>query len=259
MADPSPLRDRLSAGEFLAGTRLIAGRELGAYFDSPIAYIVGAVFLVLSCSMFMNGFFLAGQVDMTPYFQLLPFLLIPFVPAITMRLWAEERSLNTFELIMTLPLHPLQIAVGKYVAASLYYAVVLLGSLPIVVMLLWLGEPDLGTILSGYVGALLLGAVLLAAGLFASGLTRDQIVAFVLAALIASVLVLSGHEKVVEVLDGLAPRRQIGSWLHESVSVMPRYEAMVRGLITLADLVYFALMIAFFVAMNHLTLGRRQR
>jgi len=255
MSSPS----RLGPREFAAGTRVIFARELAAYFDSPIAYIVGAVFLVLSCTIFMNGFFLGGVVDMSGYFRVLPLLLIPFIPAITMRLWAEERAQNTFEFIMTLPLHGLQIVLGKYLAAICFYLIILLGTLPIVAMLLWLGSPDLGVILSSYVGAVLLGALFLAFGQFASGLTRDQIVAFVLATLLGFVFVLSGHEKVVEVLDGLDPDLQLGSWLCDSVSVMPRYEAFGRGLISLADLLYFVLMITCFIGMNQLTLQRSKQ
>jgi ABC-2 type transport system permease protein len=251
-----PDTDRLTPGEFAAGTRVVLGRELGAYFDSPIAYIYATVFLVLSCTTFMNSFFLDAVVDMSAYFQVLPFLLIPFIPAITMRAWAEERAQHTFELLMTLPLHSLQVVLGKYLAALCFYAIVLLGSLPIAVMLAWLGNPDGGQILSSYLGALLLGGFFLAFGLFASGLTRDQIVAFVLAALLGFVFVLSGHEKVVEVIDGLAPTWQMGTWLYESISVLPHYEAFGRGVISLADVLYFALMSGFFVWMNQITLQR---
>ncbi len=246
----------LSAGKFMRGTRIVFGRELEAYFDSPIAYIYAAVFLVLSCTTFMNSFFLDGIVDMSPYFEILPFLLIPFVPAITMRAWAEEHAQHTFELLMTLPLHSSQAVLGKFLAALSFYALVLAGSLPIVLMLVFLGDPDLGLIFSNYLGALLLGAFFLSFGLFASGLTRDQIVAFVLATLCGFFFVLSGHEQVVEVLDGLSPAWQIGTWLYESISVLPHYQAFGRGVIAFSDLVYFALMSGFFVWMNQLSLQR---
>jgi ABC-2 type transport system permease protein len=246
----------MGPGEFAAGTRIIFARELEAYFDSPIAYVYATVFLVLSCTTFMNAFFLKAVVDMSAYFEVLPFLLIPFIPAITMRSWAEERTQNTFELLMTLPLHSFQVVMGKYLAALCFYLTVLLGSLPIVIMLIWLGEPDMGVILTSYLGALLLGAFFLAFGLFASGLTRDQIVAFVLASLIGFLFVFSGHEKVVEVVDGLAPSWQPGTWLYESVSVLPHYEAFGRGLIDLADILYFALMSGFFVWMNQILIQR---
>ena len=249
-------QEKLTISEFVRGTRIVLSRELEAYFDSPIAYIYTAVFLVLSCTTFMNSFFLDGIVDMSPYFEILPLLLIPFVPAITMRAWAEEHAQHTFELLMTLPLHSFQTVLGKYLAALCFYALVLAGSLPIVVMLIFLGEPDLGQIIASYLGALLLGALFLAFGLFASGLTRDQIVAFVLAALCGFFFVLSGHEKVVEVLDGLTPTWQLGTWLYESISVLPHYRAFGRGVVALADLLYFALMSGFFIWMNQLSLQR---
>ena len=128
--------DTLGPSLFAKGLNVVFSRELSAYFDSPIAYIYAAVFLVLSCTTFMNSFFLDAVVDMSAYFDVLPFLLIPFIPAITMRAWAEEHAQHTFEMLMTLPLHPAQIVLGKYAAALAFYAVVLVGSLPIVVMLL---------------------------------------------------------------------------------------------------------------------------
>ena len=249
-------RHGLTAKDFAQGTGIVFARELGAYFDSPIAYIYAAVFLLLSGTTFMNSFFLQGVVDMGAYFDVLPFLLIPFIPAITMRGWAEERSQNTFELLMTLPLHSLQAVLGKYAAALCFYLTVLMGSLPLVVMLVWLGEPDLGVIAASYAGAALLGALFLAFGLFASSLTSDQIVAFVLAGLTGFFFVLSGHEKVVEVIDGLAPAQQLGTWLYESVSVVPHYEAFERGVIGLGHLLYFVLMSGFFVWMNQIALQR---
>lgn len=251
-----PDTDRLNPKEFVSGVRVIFARELNAYFDAPIAYIYATVFLALSCSTFMNAFFLNSILSMAPYFEVLPFLLIPFIPAITMRVWAEERTQHTFELLMTLPMQSFQVVLGKYLAALCFYLIVLLGSLPIPIMLLYLGNPDPGLILASYVGAFLLGAFFLAFGLFVSGLTRDQIVAFVLGTLLGFVFVFSGHEKVVEVLDGLAPAWQTGTLLYESISIMPHYEAFSRGIISLADTLYFVLMSALFIWMNEVTLQR---
>lgn len=235
---------------------VVIHRELGAYFDSPIAYIYTTVFLVLSGAIFMNSFFLSSVADMSPYFETLPFLLIPFIPAITMRTWSEEHAQNTFELIMTLPLQTIQFVLGKYSAALLFYIIVLAGSTPIVVMLIWLGNPDLGLIFSSYIGAFFLGALFLSFGLFVSGLTQNQIVSFVLGTLIGFGFVLSGHEKVVEVIDGLSPEWQLGSWIYRSISVMPHYEEFTRGVLGLDDLLYFLLMSGFFLWMNEITLKR---
>jgi len=238
----------------LRGIRVVTAREIGAYFDSLIAYVFAAVFLLLAHYVFMNGFFLSSVLEMGEYFQALPFLLALFIPAITMRSWAEERSHGTFEIVMTLPLRSFEVVLGKYAAALVFYLAVLLGSLPIVIMLLCLGSPDLGLIATSYLGAALLGALFLALGLFVSGLTREQIVALVLGVFACALLVLSGHEKVVEVLDGLAPTWQVGTWLYESVSVLPHYESFCRGVVSLADVVYFALTSAFFLVMNEVTL-----
>ncbi len=248
--------NRITPREFASGTFVILFRELEAYFDAPIAYIYASVFLVLSCATFMNTFFLNGILVMNPYFEILPYLLIPFIPAITMRVWAEERAQHTFELLMTLPLHHAQIVLGKYLASLAFYLIVLLGSFPIVAMLLWLGDPDLGLILSNYLGAFFLGALFLSFGLFASGLTRDQIVAFVLATLIGFILVMSGHEMVVEVLDGLTPAWEVGTYFYESVSVIPHYESFGRGAINLSAVLYFVLMSSFFIWMNDISLKR---
>ncbi len=244
------------AGIYASGVRLIATRELAAYFDSPVACIYAAVFLVLSCGMYMNTFFLAGVIDLSPYFDALPFFLIPFAPAITMGMWAQEHAQNTVELVLTLPLTPGQVVLGKFTAALVFYGLVLAGSLPLVIMLAWLGQPDPGPIVTGYIGALLTGALFLAFGLFASGLTRDQIVAFVLAGLLGFIFVVSGHDQVVAVMDGLAPARQIGTWLYDSISIMPHYQAFGRGVVGLTHTLYFFLMTGFFLWMNQLTVQR---
>lgn len=238
----------------LAGVRVVLARETGAYFDSSIAYVYASVFLLLAHGIFMNGFFLESKVDMAPYFRTLPFLLALFIPAITMRSWAEERASGTFELVMTLPLAPIAVVLGKYFAALIFYLAVLLGSLPIVIMLACLGRPDMGVIAASYLGAVLLGGLMLAIGIFLSGLTREQIVAFVAGVFVSAVLLLSGHEKVVEVLDGLKPEWQAGTWLARTISVLPRYEPFCRGVVSLAGVFYFAVTTAFFLAMNEITL-----
>ena len=240
----------------LASSKTVFKRELLAYFDSTIAYVYASVFLVCSATIFMNSFFLNAVVDMDPYFEILPLLLIPLVPAITMRSWAEERAQNTFELLMTLPLTPLQIVVGKYFSALCFFVLVLCGSLPIVVMLSWLGEPDAGVIAASYFGAVMLGAFFLSFGQFVSSLTHDQIVAYVLATLFGFVFVLTGHDKVVEVVDGLLPDAQLGTWLYESISGVPHYEAFCRGVISGADILYFVFLSSFFLWMNALSLQR---
>jgi len=248
----------LTPGQAVAGIRLVAGRELGAYFDSSIAYVYTIAFVVLANSVFMNEFFLTGSVDMAPFFDLLPLLLAFFLSAITMRSWAEERKVRTIELLLTLPIRPFQAILGKYVAALGLFGLFILGSLPIPVMLAVLGDPDGGLILSGYLGLVGLGATLLSAGMFLSALSGDQIVAFVASALLGAFLILTGNDKVVAVLDGLAPAAAAGTFLRENVSALPRYEDFVRGVVDLGAVAYFGGTSALFLGMTALVLRRNR-
>jgi ABC-type transport system involved in multi-copper enzyme maturation permease subunit len=237
-----PVTNKLSPGELLQGTLIVARRELGAYFDSSIAYVYTIAFALLANAVFMNEFFLTGTVDMTGYFDRMPLFFAFFVPAVTMRLWAEEKKQRTIELLLTLPLRPFQAVLGKYLAALALFALFLASSLPIVVMLLVLGEPDLAQIACGYLGLLCLGSFFLGFGTLFSALSSDQIVAFVTSTLAAFAFVLSGDERVAAILDGLAPKLGAGTFLYESFSALPHYESFVRGMIALPALVYFGLM-----------------
>lgn len=255
-AAPTVASPRMHPGEFVAGVRNVASRELGAIFDSSIAYVYIVAFAVLSNSIFMNEFFLAGRVDMTGFFERMPLLLGVFLPAVTMRLWAEERKQRTLELLLTLPIVPLQAILGKFIAAFVLLCVFLGLSLPIVVMLAVLGQPDFGLIAAGYLGVLFLGSLFLAGGMFLSALSGDQIVAFVLATVLCFVLVLSGNDKVVAVLDGLAPSLSPGTFLRETVSVAPSFESFVSGTVDLASVVYFGFFSAAFLWLNAVVLER---
>jgi ABC-2 type transport system permease protein len=249
---PDP--NRLSRREAARAAALITRREVATYFDSNIAYVYTIGFVVLANSIFMNDFFLTGTADLTPLFDLLPLLLAVFIPAVTMRLWAEERKHRTIELLLTFPITPREAVVGKYLAAVSLYGLFLVGSLPLVVMLYALGDPDGGLIASGYTGLLFLGAHLIAAGMFFSALSRDQIVAFVTASLCAFGFVLSGNERVVEVLDGMAPAAAAGTLIRDALSIEPHFDAFVRGAIDLSSVVYFSGMSVAFLWMTTIVL-----
>jgi ABC-2 type transport system permease protein len=248
----------MGPGEWLRGTLLVAGRELAAYFDSAIAYVFTIAFVVLANSIFMNEFFLTGTVDMSGFFDSLPLLLAFFLPAVTMRLWAEERRQRTIEVLLTLPIRTIQAVVGKYLAALALFGLFLLGSLPILGMLLALGDPDPGLILGGYLGLFLFGGLFLAFGAFLSALSGDQIVAFVISTALGFALVLLGNDQVVAVFDGLAPGWNLGTLLYESVSVMPHYDAFVRGAVDLSSTLYFAVLSGVFLWANALVLERNR-
>ncbi len=226
-------------GAWLAGVATIARREAGASLDSGIAFVVVVALGVLVNSIFMNEFFLVGLVDMQAYFDLLPPLCAFFLPAISMRLWAEEKKTRTVEFLLTLPLVPGQAVLGKYLAALGLYSLFLASSLPIVVMLEVLGSPDRGLIVCGYLAAFLFGALLLALGSLWSALTQDQIVAFVASALSGYALVVLGDEQVVAILDGLWPALSGGSFLRDHLSLLPHYQALAGGLLEVSTLAYF--------------------
>jgi ABC-2 type transport system permease protein len=242
----------------VSGAWIIARRELGSSFDSPIAYVYTVAFVLLANSVFMNEFFLTGTVDMTGFFDQALLLLPVFLPAITMRSWAEERKQRTIEMLLTMPIQPMQAVLGKFVASLGLFGLLLAGSLPIVIMLQVLGEPDHGLILSGYLGLALFGSLALALGQFLSALCRDQIVAFVTTSVSVFVFVLLGDDRVVAVLDGLAPDLSLGTRLLDSISITPHYEAFVRGVIGLPGLVYFVGFSALFLWLTALVLERKR-
>jgi ABC-2 type transport system permease protein len=246
---------RLSAAR---GALLVAQRELAAACDSSIAWVATIAALLALTSVFMNEFFLVGKLEMTPLFELLPLFFVLYLPALSMRSWSEDLRSRTFELWMTLPLRPAAVVAGKYLASLALLVLFLAGTLPVVVLLCALGQPDLGRIASGYAGAFLLGATLLALGALCSALTADQVVAFLCAAFGAFLLVFLGEERVVAVLDGAAPGWRLGSFLADHLSALPPYEGFVRGALSLGGCAWFTGLALLFLALTSLAVrGKR--
>ncbi len=243
----------------MRGIWIIAKRECAAAFDSPIAYIFAIVFLLLTCGVFMNEFFLVSLIQMNSYFEFLPYVLVVFVPTLSMRLWAEDRKYNTYELLVTLPLRSSQLITGKYIAALFVFLLVLVGSLPIVVMLYTLGRPDVGQILASYLGALLAGGFILALGQLISACTKDQIVAYLLTLMASAVFFLSGHALLTGVLDGLWPSLQVGTFVRENFSALPHYETFTRGLLDLRSALYFILLSGSFLWLNQRLIEKQKQ
>ncbi len=235
---------------------VIFRREMGAYFDSPIAYIFIIVFLVLTAGFYVNGFFLAGTADMRDFFDSLPLFLIFFIPALTMRLWAEEQRLGTFELLMTLPMRPLAIVLGKYLASLTFFAIALASTLTIPISLAWLGDPDLGAIACGYIGALLLGGLYLAIGICISGFFRDQIAAFILTLLACFFFFLAGTPFVAALLDGWVPG--FGTFLQEGFGLTGHFDGIQRGVLGLNNVLFFVSFSAVFLILNTFSLEGRK-
>jgi ABC-2 type transport system permease protein len=240
----------------MSNATVVFRREFASYFNSPIAYIFIIVFLLLTGLLYMLNFFLVGHADMRGFFGSLPLLLTFFIPAISMRLWAEDRRQGTFELLMTLPMQPYEVMLGKYLAAFAFFALALAGSLPIPIMLNALGNPDNGTLVSGYLGALLMGGLYLSVGIFTSGLMRDQISAFILGVMACLIMWLLGQTFVAAVLDGWVDG--LGRLLQQYLGMTSHYEPMLRGVVALGDLVYFLALSAFFLTLNALWLEGRK-
>lgn len=215
----------------LRGTWAIYRREMSDYFNQPMAYVVITAYLLI-CGWFFGGtLFLAGQADMRSYFANLPFLLIFFTPAITMRLLAEEWKSGTMDLLATLPIKDTEVVAGKFLAAFSVFAVAQGLTLIYVVTVASLGDPDGGRIVSGYVGVLLLGAAYLAIGVFASAMTSNQVVAFIVSFFICFALVQVGG--MLQVLpDVVVP-------LFQFLSVSDHFGNLVKGVLDSRDLLYF--------------------
>lgn len=235
---------------------VIFKREFSSYFNSPIAYVFIIVFLLLTGGFYVNGFFLAGVADMRDFFGSLPLFLIFFIPAITMRLWAEDQRLGTFELLMTLPMKRWHIVLGKYLAGLAFYCVALAATLTIPISLIWLGDPDLGAIFCGYLGAVLLGGLYLAIGIFISGLFRDQIAAFILTLLVCFFFFLIGQPFFAALLDGWVPGA--GTFLQEGFGVIRHFDGIQRGVIAVDNIVFFLTFSAVFLLLNAFALEGRK-
>jgi ABC-2 type transport system permease protein len=235
---------------------IILRREFRAYFDSPIAYIFMIVYLCVNTWLFMSGFFLAGVADMRGFFGNIPLFNTFFLPAVAMRLWAEDKKSGTMELLMTLPMKSWEVVLGKYLAALSFYGLTLLGTLTLPISLAILGNPDMGAIFAGYLGSVLLGAFFLAIGIFVSGLFKDQIAAFLVGSLLCLFFYLVGQDWVAAPIDGWIGG--LGSFLQSHVGFWTHFESIERGVVDLKNLLYFATLTALFLLLNTLSLeGRR--
>jgi ABC-2 type transport system permease protein len=216
-------------------------RELRSYFVTPVAYVFLMIFLVLAgiLTFYAGDFYERGQADLQPFFVMHPWLYLILVPAITMRMWAEEAKGGTLELLLTLPLTLWQAMLGKFLAAWLFIGLALALTFPIWITVNYLGDPDNGVILAGYLGSWMMAGTFIAIGACLSALTRSQVVAFILTALVCVLLILAGQQQVLDFFQGALPRRLINAMAH--LSMLRHFEAIARGVLDLRDLMYFTL------------------
>ena len=233
-------------------------RELKSYFATPGAYVFIVIFLVLmgTFTFYLGGFYERGQADLRPFFNFHPWLYLFLVPAIAMRLWAEERKTGSIELLMTLPITPWQAVLGKYLAAWAFTAIALALTFPIWITVNYLGEPDNGAIFTAYVGSLLMAGGFLAIGACVSAFTRNQVIAFVISIVVCFGFLLSGFPMVLDVFSGWAPQVVVDGIA--SLSFLTHFSNISRGVIDFRDLVYFALLIGTFLYANTIVLQWKQ-
>ncbi|WP_339081921.1 ABC transporter permease subunit [Pseudomonas sp. TMP9] len=227
---------------------VIFKRELASYFSTPLAYVFILIFLVLSgvFTFYLGGFFESGQASLAPFFNFHPWLYLFLVPAIAMRLWAEERKSGTIELLMTLPITRFDAVAGKFFAAWVFAGLALLLTFPMIITVNYLGEPDNGAIITGYIGSWLLAGAYLAIGSCMSALAKNQVIAFILSVSVCFLFIVSGFPMVLDGFSAWAPQ-----WLIDAVaslSFLTRFDAISKGVIDLRDLLYFLTLIAAWLA-----------
>lgn len=230
-------------------TLVIFRRELSGYFSTPVAYVFAVVFLFLAgiFTFYFGRLYENDQATLAPFFSFLPWLFLFLVPAISMRLWSEERKSGTIELLLTLPVSMSQAVCGKFMAAWCFTAIVLSLTLPTWLTVNYLGNPDNGVIVAGYVGAFLLAGSYLAIGSFISALTRNQVIAFVVTVVVCFLFLVIGFPPLLDWISAWAPSFVLDTVA--SFSFLTHVESISRGVIDVRDLLYFAsLIVCFLVA-----------
>ena len=242
----------------IRNTKAIIKRELASYFESPVAYVFMVVFLILIgfLTFFVSRFYESGQADLRGFFFWHPWMFLILVPAAAMRLWAEERRAGTIETLLTLPVTIAQVIIGKFLAAWIFIGLIVALTFPIVLTTVYLGAPDHGAIMGGYIGSLLLAGAYLSVGMLTSAMTRNQVISFVLSLVICLFLLLAGWPPVTDLMVRWAPE-----WLVRGVaafSFMPHYEAFQKGVLDLRDFAYYFSVMIFMLFGTHLVLENRK-
>jgi len=232
-------------------------RELKSYFTTPIAYVFLVIFLSFSAYLpFRQGFFEMRQADMRAFFMNLPLLFIILVPATAMRLWAEERRVGSIELLFTLPITVTQAVLGKFLAAWLFLAIALALTFPMPITVCYLGDPDIGLIITGYLGSLLMAGGFLAIGCFFSVVSKNQVISFVLSVVACAVLVFAGMPTTLNYLSTFLPAGLVSAI--ETMSFRTHFESLQKGVMEFKDISFFVLLIAGWIAASSIVLDERK-
>jgi ABC-2 type transport system permease protein len=237
---------------------IIMRRELASYFATPLAYIFIFIFLLVAnaFTFYLGGFYERGQADLDSFFGFHPWLYLFLIPALCMKLWAEERNSGTIELLMTQPVTLWDAVLGKYLAAWIFTALAVSLTFPLWITVNYLGSPDNGAILAAYIGSLLLAGGFLAVGSCMSALTRNQVVAFILGVVVSFVFLVAGLQMVLDVFRSWAPQALVDAIA--SLSFLTHFESIQKGVIDIRDLLYFGMLIALFLLATSIAIDLRK-
>ena len=238
----------------LRNTKAVVKRELKGYFCSPIAYVVLIIYLVLCgfLTFYVSQFYELRQADLSVFFQWHPWIYLFLVPAVSMRLWAEERRTGTIELVLTLPMTLTEVVLGKFLAAWLFLGIALTLTFPLPLTAAYLGDPDIQVIFCAYFGSLFMAGAYLSVGCVASALTRNQVISFVLSLIFCLFLVMAGWAPVTDVFSEWAPVWVVN--MISGFSFITHFNAMARGVMDLRDIIYFGSVIGFMLFVNGMVL-----
>ena len=233
-------------------------RELYGYFATPVAYVFIVVFLFLTgiFTFYIGSFYERNQADMLPFFGFHPWLYLFLIPAVSMRLWSEERKSGTIELIMTLPLSTADAVIGKYLAAWAFVGIALSLTFPMWMTVNYLGDPDNTVIFASYIGSMLMAGGFLAIGSCISALSRNQVIAFVISIVICFLFFVSGFPIVLNFFTGWAPRAIVNAI--SALSILSHYDSIQKGIIDLRDIIYFAVLISFWLFATVITIDEKK-
>jgi ABC-2 type transport system permease protein len=233
-------------------------RELAGYFATPVAWVFIVIFLVMAgaFTFYIGAFYDRGIADLDPFFTFHPWLYLFLVPAMAMRLWAEERRSGTIELLLTLPVTLWQAVLGKFLAAWLFVGLALLLTFPLWLTVNYLGNPDNGVIAAGYIGSWLMAGGFLAIGSCMSAVTRNQVVAFILSVVVCFGFLVSGLPMVMDLFSSWAPQSLLDAIAE--FSFLAHFSTISRGVIDLRDLVYFALVMVVWLLANTMVLEMKK-
>lgn len=242
----------------LHAIRAVASREFKAYFSTPLAVVFLVIFTSLASSLtfYVGGLFENGQANLERFFLYHPWLYLLLIPAVAMRLWAEELKSGTVEMLMTLPLSIAQAVVGKFLAAWVFTSLALVLTFPLWITINVLGEPDNGVVVAGYIGSFLMAGAFLAIGSCLSALTRNQVTAFVGAATVSFLLVMSGLDMVLDVFRAWTPALMVEAIA--ALSFLTHFQSVSRGVLALADIVFFVSMMVFWLFATVVVLDQRK-